>query len=239
MENVIRSPALKRFYINLREVGIMMPLFRTNKVAIDKTTLDESLARAALLLLCSHVENFFESLIENILEFHEYNETPINQLPEKLKIIQLLKPSELLDMSYPGNKWKLIQKVCGSKFTDDAQKCAIGDFNLVAQVKGFASPGSEEVENLFKNVGLDNVWQIIEIKAGSDKLRLSLNSFISRRHSIAHGNSADRPTPADIQNIVANTCNLLQHFNLIVVEYLLHNFNPARLWGYEVFMENK
>lgn len=239
MRNTVRSPALKKFYVNLREVGIMMPLFRTNKVVVDKTILDESLARAALLLLCSHVENFFESLIENILEFHEHNETPINQLPEKLKIIQLLKPSESLDMSYPGNKWKLIQKVCGSKFTDDTQKCAMGDFNLVAQVKGFASPGSEEVDNLFKNVGLDNVWQMIAIKAGSDKFRLSLNSFVSRRHSIAHGNAADRPTPADIQNIVISTCNLLQHFNLIVVEYLLHNFNPARLWSCEVFMENK
>jgi RiboL-PSP-HEPN len=239
MKNVIRSPALKKFWINLREVGIMMPLFKTNKIVVDKTTLDESLARAALLLLCSHVENFFESLIENILEFHEFNKTPINQLPEKLKIIQLLKPSESLDMSYPGNKWKLIQKVRGSKFTDSTQKCAVGDFNLAVQVKGFASPGSEEVENLFKNIGLDNVWQIIEIKTGSDKLRLSLNSFISRRHSIAHGNAADRPTPADIQSIVVNTCNLLQHFNLIVVEYLLHNFNPARLWGYEVLMEKK
>ncbi len=113
----------------------------------------------------------------------------------------------------------------------------MGDFNLAVQVKGFASPGSEEVENLFKNVGLESIWQIIEIRSGSDKLRLSLNSFISRRHNIAHGNAADRPTPEDIRNIVVNTCNLLQHFNLIVVEYLLNNFNPSHLWGYE--MENK
>jgi RiboL-PSP-HEPN len=233
----IQSPAFKGFQENLEEIKTIMSLFEIDTGDLRKRLVNESLCRAALVLLCSHVENFFETLITDILVFHELNETPISKLPEKLKVSQVLKVSDSLNSSYPGDKWKLIQIVRSNKFADDAEKCNLGDFDQDIQIKGFASPGSKEVELLFSNVGINKVWEIIEKKSSSSRLKLALNGFVNRRHNIAHGNAGDKPTPDDIKSTIVDMDNLLKIFNLIVVEYLLENFEPHHIWGYKVSEE--
>ncbi len=227
MKNNIRSPALKDFWINLKEVGTIMSLFEPNETAIKKKPVNESLSRAALLLLCSHVENFFESLIVNILTFHESNQTSSEQLPERMRVTQILSSTELLDKAYSGNKWKLINKIRDSKFVNDQERCTPGDFDSELFTKGFASPGSKEINNLFKGVGIENVWKA----DGVEQLERSIDAFVARRNGIAHGSSADKPTPLDIKGFVIDICKLVRYFNKIIVEYLIREFNPPSLWG--------
>jgi RiboL-PSP-HEPN len=226
MKNNIRSPALKDFWVNLKEVGTIMSLFEVNETAIKKKPVNESLSRAALVLLCSHVENFFESLIIDILTFHESNQTSISQLPERLRVTQILKSPDLLDKPYSGDKWKLMDKIRASKFIHDNRKCTSGDFDSEICVKGFASPGSKEIENLFRGVGIENVWGF-----NAMQLKNSINAFVARRNGIAHGSSSDKPTPSDIKGFVNDICKLVRHFNKIVAEYLIREFNPSHLWG--------
>jgi hypothetical protein len=238
MNTDIQSPALKNFQFNLEEVKIIMSLFAIDTGDLRIRLVNESLCRAALVLLCSHVENFFETLITDILVFHEVNETPIDKLPEKLKVSQVLKISDSLSFSYPGDKWKLIQTVRDNKFANNAEKCSSGDFDQDIQIKGFASPGSKEVELLFNNVGITKVWEMIENKSSSGRLKFALNGFVNRRHNIAHGNAGDKPTPEDIEANVMDMDSLVNIFNLIVVEYLLKNFEPRYIWNYRVFEES-
>lgn len=226
MKNNIRSPALKDFWVNLKEVGTIMSLFEVNETAIKKKPVNESLSRAALVLLCSHFENFFESLIIDILTFHESNQTSISQLPERLRVTQILKSPDLLDKPYSGDKWKLMDKIRASKFIHDNRKCTSGDFDSEICVKGFASPGSKEIENLFRGVGIENVW-----RSNAMQLKNSINAFVARRNGIAHGSSSDKPTPSDIKGFVNDICKLVRHFNKIVAEYLIREFNPSHLWG--------
>jgi RiboL-PSP-HEPN len=226
-----RSPALKNFWVNLKEVGTIMSLFEVNETVIQKKPVNESLSRAALVLLCSHVENFFESLIIDVLAFHESNQTSISQLPERLRATQILKSSDLLDKPYSGNKWKLIDKIRGSKFMNDDEKCTSGDFDSELCIKGFASPGSKEIENLFKGVGITDVWSSGTPCSSAMQLKNSINAFVARRNGIAHGSSSDKPTPSDIKGFVKDICKLVRHFNEIVVEYLIGKFSPSSLWG--------
>ncbi len=203
-----------------------MSLFEVNETAIKKKPVNESLSRAALVLLCSHFENFFESLIIDILTFHESNQTSISQLPERLRVTQILKSPDLLDKPYSGDKWKLMDKIRASKFIHDNRKCTSGDFDSEICVKGFASPGSKEIENLFRGVGIENVW-----RSNAMQLKNSINAFVARRNGIAHGSSSDKPTPSDIKGFVNDICKLVRHFNKIVAEYLIREFNPSHLWG--------
>jgi hypothetical protein len=226
MKNNIRSPALKDFWVSLKEVGTIMSLFEVNETAVKKKPINESLSRAALLLLCSHVENFFESLIIDILAFHEFNQTSIGKLPERLRVTQILRSTDLLDKPYSGDKWKLIDKIRGSKFMNDHEKCTSGDFDSELCVKGFASPSSKEVENLFRSVGIENIWG-----SNAMKLKNSINAFVARRNGIAHGSSSDKPTPSDIKGFVKDICKLVKHFNEIVAKYLIGEFSPSHLWG--------
>jgi hypothetical protein len=231
MKNNIRSPALKDFWVSLKEVGTIMSLFEVNETAIKKKPVNESLSRAALLLLCSHVENFFESLIIDILAFHEFNQTSIGKLPERLRVTQILRSTDLLDKPYPGDKWKLMDKIRGSKFINDHEKCASGDFDSELCIKGFASPGSKEIENLFRGVGIENIWSSDAQGSNAMQLRSSIDAFVNRRNGIAHGSSSDKPTPSDITGFVKDVCKLVKHFNKIVAEYLIDEFNPSSLWG--------
>ncbi len=231
MKNNIRSPALKDFWINLKEVGTIMSLFEPNETAIKKKPVNESLSRAALLLLCSHVENFFESLIVDVLTFHETNQTLMSQLPRRLKVTQILKSSELLDKPYPGDKWELMDKIRGSKFIDDNKKCTSGDFDSELHTKGFGSPGSKKIDDIFKGVGVENVWKSDVQSEGVKQLKRSIDAFVARRNGIAHGSSADKPTPLDIKGFVKDICKLVRYFNRIVVEYLIREFSPPFLGG--------
>jgi RiboL-PSP-HEPN len=238
MNSDIQSPALKNFQENLEEIKIIMSLFEKDTDDFKIRLVNESLCRAALVLLCSHVENFFEALITDILVFHEFNETPIDKLPEKLKVSQVLKIADSLSFSYPGDKWKLIQTVRDNKFANNAEKCSSGDFDQDIQIKGFASPGSKEVEILFSNVGINKIWEIIENKSSSGRLKFALNGFVNRRHNIAHGNAGDKPTPEDIEANVMDMDSLVNIFNLIVVEHLLKNFESRYIWGYKIIEES-
>ena len=60
-----RSPALKKFWMNLKEVGVLMSLITSNKNsnASRQREVSESLCRSIVLLLCSHMENFFDAFV--------------------------------------------------------------------------------------------------------------------------------------------------------------------------------
>jgi RiboL-PSP-HEPN len=235
----IRSPALKSFWMNLKEVGTIMSLFIVDEFSPKQNLINESLARSSLVLLCSYVENFFESLVVDILGFHEFNQTAMKQLPEKLRVTQILQSTELLDKPYSGDKWKLMNKIRTSKFIDDRERCSSGDFRVELVTKGFASPGSRETEDLFKGIGIEDIWKSSIGCYDSNQVKRSLDAFISRRNNIAHGSSADRPTPSDIQGFVRDVCKLVRYFNLVVTEYLIHVFNPPALWGCDLLEEEK
>jgi len=75
------STAFQNFRGRLREVGALRSLCVSEDVAPRKRPrarqINDALCRAALVLLCAHMEGFFEQLINDILLFHESNNTPV------------------------------------------------------------------------------------------------------------------------------------------------------------------
>ncbi|MBK1986224.1 hypothetical protein A0J48_001430 [Sphaerospermopsis aphanizomenoides BCCUSP55] len=233
------SPALKDFWQRLHEVSSLLNL--CNKVTIRgnsnqpptgrQLTVEESICRASLLLLCSHMEGFFEKLIEDILQFHEINQTRISELPVNLRVIQIWKDPEGLKNAPSQKKLNHIKDISVNIFVDDNQLCKGGSFNLDLHIKGFASPGSGEVEKLFRSVGIDNIWNLVEQKAGTSILKSSLDNVVGKRHPIAHGNAGVKPTPRDVTIYIKDMCKLAIVFNIIVTEYICINFNQQDPWN--------
>ena len=224
-----RSPALPKFWINLREVGTLISLSYTNETTPKHREINECLSRASMLLLCSHVESFFEDLIVDILSFHENNQTPVDILPISLKVTQILsKP--LLDSLSPDKKWKILEEISQNLLTDENEKCRQGIFQEKIHLNAFASPGSSNVENLFKGIGISSVWNLVEQKTGNENSKIRLNVFVSRRNNITHGSSGDKPTIGDIRNYICDMCLIVKIFNLIVTEYLISDFNVRDPW---------
>jgi hypothetical protein len=192
-----RSPALIKFWNNLREVGILASLYKEGRISNKQTEINESLARSCILLLCSHLESFFEDSIVDVLTFHECNNTSMNSLPDRLKVIQTLR-KPLTDNLGSDQKWKIIEDISQSQFTDVGNKCYQGILDANLHLKGFASPGSENVRDLFKGVGIDNIWELVEQQVNTNRFNKNLNNFVNRRNNITHGSAADKPT---IENV--------------------------------------
>jgi hypothetical protein len=231
MNHNVYSPAIKNFWIDLKEVGTLISLCEIPETKPIHRIRNESLCRSSLVLLCSHLETFFENLIVDVLQFHESNQTPVMNLPTQLRVTQIWQNSPISDSSNSETKFKFISKAKNSIFSDDSQMCIAGSFDSDLNIKGFASPGSREIEKLFNNIGIEGIWQEVKVKSGSDTLRRSLDGFVSRRHNIAHGNSADRPTFEDVKLKIIDMCKLVCIFNEIVFEYLTNTFLAQSLWS--------
>jgi hypothetical protein len=224
------SPALKDFWVNLKEVGTLISLCEMPEAQSIQRIRNESLCRSSLVLLCSHMESFFENLIIDILQFHESNQTSVSSLPNQLRVTQLWKDSSTVASADFDKKLDFILAIQRSLFADDSQFCIAGGFNSDLNTRGFASPGSKEVEKLFNTVGIGRIWDLVQQKSGNEILKKSLNAFVSRRHNIAHGNSSDRPTINDVKSKVQDMCHLVRIFNEIAFEYLTNTFAAQNLW---------
>jgi hypothetical protein len=150
-------------------------------------------------------------------------------LPVKLKVIQTIR-KPLSDSLSPEKKWKIIENISQSLFTDDTKKSQPGMFDAALHLKGFASPGSGAVENLFDGIGIPNIWSLVEQKTTNTSLKRSLDAFVSRRNSITHGASADKPTIADVKIYICDLCEIVRIFDSIVDRYLTDNFNIKDPW---------
>ena len=230
MKYSVRSPALKNFWLDLKEVGTLISLREATESKPKQRKVNESLSRGSLLLLCSCMEGFFERLVEDILQFHEFNATRVAALPVHLRVLQVCNRGVPSESANTETKWKFIQQVYISRLSDDSQTCTSGVFLAELHTKGFASPGSNDVKKLFQSVGIGDVWELVEKKTGSVTLKRSLDGFVSRRNNIAHGNLADKLTLNDFKFIVQDMCNLARLFNDVVAQYLIDEFNTANLW---------
>lgn len=224
-----RSPALIKFWINLRKVGVLVSLSKEDESSSKQREINECLSRASILLLCSHIESFFEDSIVDILTFHEYNQTSMIMLPDRLKVIQTLR-KPITDNLGADKRWKIIETISQSVFADMNNKCHQGVFEVNLHLKGFASPGSDNVDDLFKGIGINDVWKLVENKVNSNRLKINLNAFVNRRNNITHGSAADKPTMENVRNYVRDVCSIVVMFNEIVTEYLIHNFNVREPW---------
>ena len=226
-----RSPALRNFWQNLKEISTLMNLCKGSTIALPKRRVEQdSLCRAAIVLLCSHMEGFFERLVEDILRFHELNATSIVQLSIDLRVVQVWSRSKIVDSTNTQDRWKFIRQVHTNRFVSDGQVCTAGMFDLELHTKGFASPGSSEVGKLFCSVGVNNIWQTVQQETGSSTLMKSLNGLVNRRNNIAHGSLSDKPTLSDIKVSVQDMCKLVIVFNFIVFKHLAEDFGATSIW---------
>ncbi len=223
------SPALIKFWVNLREVGVLSSLSKKDKSSSKQREINECLSRASILLLCSHIERFFEDLVIDILTFHESNQTLMSMLPDCLKVIQTLyKP--ITDNLGSDKKWKIIENISRSPFADTSNKCCQGIFDVDLHLKGFASPSSNNIKYLFNGIGINDIWRLVENRTNTTTLKTNLDAFVYRRNNITHGSAADKPTMENVRNYVCDICAIVRIFNAIVTEYLVDNFKVQHPW---------
>lgn len=230
------SPAFKNFEEGIKEVNTLLQMCLPVDEKVDDLSeqrrITSALCRAAIVLLCSHMEGYFENIVESFLQFHECNNTPHVNLPLSFKVLHLWKYIEVSERVDNETKWHAIQALKSSYIADESGRCVKGTFNLEVVTRGFSSPGSKEVEKLLKTIGIEHIWERIEERSGSRVLQGSLNALVNRRHPIAHGDSSAIATPHDVALYVEDMTNLARICDGVIGDQIaLHN-SEIRPWDF-------
>lgn len=240
MAVISRSPALRLLDQRLEEVmaliGMCPPPDSDLGSRDENRRKERALCRAALVLLCSHMEGFFEDLIEDVLSFHATNRTTILMLPAALRVRQSEGHVRILaERSNDGEKrWRVIQQFRSEPLFDDTGQCMTGLLDATLHTHGFASPGSTELDGLFRSVGFAFLWTEIQSRprgTRGDLLKGALDAVVLRRHDVAHGDAGAVITPGDLGSYVDSMRELAERTDVVVGEWLEATHACKNPWG--------
>jgi hypothetical protein len=199
----------------------------------DDRRKERALSRAALVLLCSHMEGFFEDLVQDVLSFHERDGTSIKMLPVALRVKQSLTHVATLTESGTDDmrRWTVIQRFRSEPLFDETQACQRGLLDAALHTRGFASPGSEELARLFASVGFGRLWEEVHARPHGALLKNSLDALVHRRHHVAHGDLSATITPGDLSSFVVDMQALADRVDVVVGEWLEDTHLRRNPWG--------
>jgi hypothetical protein len=169
------------------------------------------LNRASIVMLCSHLEGYFEDVILEFVDKLCKSNICMGRIPGKLKVAHIKK-----DLAIHNNREDLVKKLFTnySKLWDDAQTIKSGYLDGERITSDFANPYPKKVENLFKNIDL-RIWKNIPYKLKSD-----LDAIVSRRCDIAHGNLNSTVSSEDAKRYYCSALDLIGRIDRKIERYL-------------------
>jgi hypothetical protein len=230
------SPALRLFRERAGEVALLLALCSPEDADLPERMKsrkqDAALCRSALVLLCSHMEGFFEDLVSACLEFHERNGTLAGELPLRLRVVQIWRSREPPDGASDECIWRMIEGVRDAPLANDSTVCRCGLLDSELHVHGFATPGSKEVDKLFASAGILDVWSAIaEENTDVARVKTNLDAMVHRRHPVAHGDAGVAPTRGDIESYLSDMIVLAEHFDSAVEKRLIASHPTRTPWS--------
>jgi len=103
------SGAFIKFGLRILEVrrllSICTPEDADYRIKKDNVERDEALLRGAHVLLCSHLEGYFEDLVSNLIDAYDHLASHVALLPEELRAHQVTGGSSKWDTKDPNKRW--------------------------------------------------------------------------------------------------------------------------------------
>jgi RiboL-PSP-HEPN len=214
------SAAFRKFAERMLEVKRLLSLCAPEdadyRIKKENVARDEALLRGAHVLLCSHLEGYFEDLICDLIQAYDNLTTQVTQLPEELRARQVMGEASKWEIKDPIKRWIAIQAWASHPLVNDGCKKAPGCMEAALHTKGFSNPGTNEIEYLFKSVGIDDVWSQFKAIEPDQLISQSVDIIVNRRNQIAHGKADATITLADARNYVERAERLADVFEQLV-----------------------
>lgn len=232
MGNRSMSNALSSFQERMNEVTELMNLLTPENADLstfkEQISRDNAICRAAIVLLCSHLQGFLEDLVSDLISAYNCLANSPQLLPRELVVHQVV--GELGKLSNT-DIFKQFESLC--EFVNhpliSAEPCKLS-MKASFITEKFGNPGTKNIESLFKSVGVRDVWgKLFEIEKNR-LLRDSLDSLVARRNEIAHGNYSANATKADLDRYVVNAKKLAEIFNSIISSSIELSLGISDCW---------
>ena len=167
----------------VRELVGLRPEEQTSGTAGQRAAVN----RAAVVLLCAHLEGFLEELIGELVD-HLNSSTPRTEnVPLLLRAAHVTSDIDAIAaMTDAGARAERIE----SLFQDHRDLWLAGTLIFQLRVEkltaGMSNPGAREISRLFLLAGVEDVFSEVTLTDGSDPNK-RINELVRVRNSIAHG----------------------------------------------------
>ncbi|PAK41074.1 MAE_28990/MAE_18760 family HEPN-like nuclease [Peribacillus simplex] len=225
----------------LEEVSLLIELASESERSPNKYA---ALNKSALLLLTAKFEVFVEDVVREYIE--EINSmkltTPLisNHLKMKHSITRIKEIVEIIE--HPNKEEKRIEVFKEiAKLWSEQEHETFDDLNIPNKFN-YGKHGSKEMEKLFRNIEIENVFETIVIYTDEENSLLDsveeidlkgiINNITSQRNKISHQDQTPNITHKDLEGYVDH----LNRFSKDLCEYLegnLYNLNEQ----YEAFKQ--
>jgi RiboL-PSP-HEPN len=193
---------------------------------------DAALLRGALVLLCSHLEGFFEDLIEEALHAFDLHAPKVSAIPLVIRQRQVTHALRLAERSDAERHWRGLLDCVAHPLLRDDDPCSPGARKIDPDlhIRGFANPGTSEIDHLMASIGLSDSWTFVAAELGNKRGANTVNAVVNRRNQIAHGNlesSVSRPDVEDYVNVLEQVCG---QFDIVVGRHLCSHMGGPDPW---------
>lgn len=200
---IAQSTSDVNFFERLNEIKVLLDGLESE----DSTQIDwkknSALIRSCIVLLSSHFEAFFEEIVSEYIDFLNSSKLEAPKIPKSVKATQV--DSELKVIAETTDWTKRVNRIENLFSFNHAlwTKLHVPILKSDLITKDFNNPGSKQIERLFSYLDINSFFKKIGLLYKKLELEQifeqTVNSFVSIRNKISHGEPTDcRQTKDDI-----------------------------------------
>jgi hypothetical protein len=228
------SPALRKLAERLSEVELLLSLCSPADVSLKELTAaaprDSALLRGALVLLCSHLEGYFEDLVSDALAAYQQLAEKVGQVPTDIRARQVIGKPERWSNSDSLRRWEILQECMGHALIQADADLRERAIDAALHIHGFANPGTGEIESLFKTIGISDVWEQFATLEADRLVQATTDAIVNRRNQIAHGNLESTVTRSDVELYITRTRRLAEVMDVVVENEIAERLGKGEIW---------
>jgi hypothetical protein len=229
------SAALSKFSERLKEVELLLSLCSTpespaedQKAAAPK---DNAVLRAVLVLLCSHIEGFFEDLIGEALFAYGKIANDIDRIPREIISHQVIGRPERWNNCDMIKRWQIFDECVRHPLIKKDKEKIPSSIDPELHTKGFANPGTGEIDSLFKTIGFSDVWDKFSKIESNRIIKTCVDAIVHRRNQIAHGQMDSTVTRTDVERYMENVRRLAEVMDCLVEQEICTRLELDDAWA--------
>jgi hypothetical protein len=231
----MQSGAYLKFGNRMLEVKRLLALCTPDtadyRIKLNNVERDDALLRGTHVLLCSHLEGYFEDLISDLISAYDHLASHVALLPEELRARQVTGGSSKWEIKDPNKRWEMMQGWAIHPLIRSNGEKPVGCMEASLHIEGFSNPGSNEIEHLFRTVGIVDIWTHFKAIEPDQLIFQSVNAIVHRRNQIAHGDANATIPLADAELYVKRAERIAEVFEQLVSDEINFRLTYFDCWS--------
>lgn len=214
--------SLEDFQVGVAEVRVLLEVASAAHAGESKSTVDNAVHRAGVVLLVSHFESYLKSLAETFSDVIGDGRLESRQIPRGIRELHTLpRLGEILECNSDEQRGVLLKKLQPlMALWNDSAKPPPGTINSAVLARTVANSDDRTIDELFQLMGnsskvCDGDLDLVDDSGDtvSVNIRLGLTDVVKCRNDISHGDASRRPTEEDVKRYVGFLTGLAERLD--------------------------